>query len=388
MLRERRPVGQAECAVDLHRSIDDAGEGVRRIELDQRDLDARILSFVDLVSGVERQQAAGLDLRRRVCDPVLHGLLLGEWAAERFALEGARAHQLERALHLSEPPHHVVDPARAEPLLRDQETLSLARRGDSQPVRARRCRSTSQCVVQPRPRCPSVGTGSIWIPGASAGTMIWLVRRRGSASGSVTAITIPKAAPSAPEENHLWPLITHSSPSSTAVVRRLVGSEPGDLRLGHREERTDVTGNERLQPALLLFLRAEVVEDLPVAGIGRLAVEDVLRPQHAADLLVQVSVGEETLPGSARFGREVRCPEPCRLRACAQFHDQLLRCVVLASERHLVRIDVLLHEGAVLGAQFREVGGGGGVGDRDGARIAQNARRVRYTSQGLSLGPG
>ncbi len=26
--------------------------------------------------------------------------------------------------------------------------------------------------------------------------------------------------------NHLWPLITHSSPSSTAVVESVVGSEP------------------------------------------------------------------------------------------------------------------------------------------------------------------
>ena len=60
----------------------------------------------------------------------------------------------------------------------------------------------------------------------SVGTRIWLIRRCGGASGSVTAITIPKAAPSAEEENHLCPSITHSSPSSTAVVRRPVGSAP------------------------------------------------------------------------------------------------------------------------------------------------------------------
>ena len=34
---------------------------------------------------------------------------------------------------------------------------------------------------------------------------------------------------------------------------------------------------------------------------------------------------------------------------------------------------MLVHEGAVLGAQLREFGGNGGIGDRDGARIAQNA---------------
>jgi hypothetical protein len=63
-------------------------------------------------------------------------------------------------------------------------------------------------------------------PWAVAGTMIWLIRRCGSASGSVTAMTIPKAAPSAPELNHLLPSITQSSPSRTAVVRRPVGSDP------------------------------------------------------------------------------------------------------------------------------------------------------------------
>ena len=56
--------------------------------------------------------------------------------------------------------------------------------------------------------------------------MSWDARRCGSASGSVTAMTMAKAAPSAPEENHLCPSITHSSPSRTARVRKLVGSDP------------------------------------------------------------------------------------------------------------------------------------------------------------------
>ena len=51
------------------------------------------------------------------------------------------------------------------------------------------------------------------------------MRRCGAASGSVTAITIPNAAPSAEDENHLCPSITHSSPSSTAVVRNCVGKK-------------------------------------------------------------------------------------------------------------------------------------------------------------------
>ncbi len=42
----------------------------------------------------------------------------------------------------------------------------------------------------------------------------------------MTAITIPKAAPLAFELYHLWPLITQSPPSRTAVVLRSVGSAP------------------------------------------------------------------------------------------------------------------------------------------------------------------
>src|SRR5207248_4676100 len=51
-------------------------------------------------------------------------LLLGECSAEGLALERALAHQLECALHLSEPAHDVVDPTWAEPLLRDQEAMA------------------------------------------------------------------------------------------------------------------------------------------------------------------------------------------------------------------------------------------------------------------------
>ena len=39
-------------------------------------------------------------------------------------------------------------------------------------------------------------------------------------------MTIATEAPTAPEVNHLWPSITHSSPSSSARVWSVVGSEP------------------------------------------------------------------------------------------------------------------------------------------------------------------
>src|SRR3954449_11513677 len=77
------------------------------------------------------------------------------------------------------------------------------------------------------PECPMTETGRSRLkPGASVGTRIIDARLCGAASGSVTTIAIARSAPTAPDVNHLTPLITHSSPSRTAVAARLVGSEP------------------------------------------------------------------------------------------------------------------------------------------------------------------
>ena len=63
-------------------------------------------------------------------------------------------------------------------------------------------------------------------PGVSAGTMIIDARSYASAFGSVTTIAIKKSAIMPFDVNHLCPLITHSSPSSSAVVESRVGSDP------------------------------------------------------------------------------------------------------------------------------------------------------------------
>ena len=57
--------------------------------------------------------------------------------------------------------------------------------------------------------------------------MNMLARRCGDATGSVTAMTIANAAPSADDVNHFWPFSTQSSPSRVAVVASIVGFEPG-----------------------------------------------------------------------------------------------------------------------------------------------------------------
>ena len=162
----------------------------------------------------------------------------------------------------------------------------------------------------------------------------------------MTAITIPNAAPSAPDENHLCPSITHSSPSRTARVRSVVGSEPGTSgSVIEKNERISPATSGR-EPALLLLVGAEQVEDLGVAGVRRLAAEDELAPHRAADLLVQVRVVEEAGAGAAGLGRHVRRPEPALAHLVAQLRDERLAVVVLALERRLVREHVLVHERA------------------------------------------
>ena len=52
----------------------------RGVELDQRDLDARLVALVEPVRRLQRHQPARLDLGRRLRDPVLHRLLVGERA--------------------------------------------------------------------------------------------------------------------------------------------------------------------------------------------------------------------------------------------------------------------------------------------------------------------
>ena len=72
--------------------------------------------------------------------------------------------------------------------------------------------------------------------------MICDIRRCGSASGSVTSIAIPNAAPSAPLANHLCASITHSSPSRTARPCSPVGSAP-------ETSGSVIAKNERISPA-------------------------------------------------------------------------------------------------------------------------------------------
>ena len=106
------------------------------------------------------------------------------------------------------------------------------------------------------------------------------------------------------------------------------------------------------------------MQDLAVSRVRRLAAEDELGDRAAADLLVQVGVLEEAAAGAAGLRGQVRRPEACIFRLLTQLADQLVRLRVLAEERLLVRVDVLLHERAHLLAPL-------------GDRVRDDSRRHR-----------
>jgi hypothetical protein len=138
------------------------------------------------------------------------------------------------------------------------------------------------------------------------------------------------------------------------LERRRIGAR--DLRLCHREERPHLPRDERRQKPLTLLVRPVQMQDLGVAGIRSLTAEDELRPDGAADLLVQARIREEAEPGAARLRRDVRRPESLRARAGAQLLDQRVRGIVLPVQRRLGRVDVLSHEGAVASSQLQHLG--------------------------------
>ena len=154
-------------------------------------------------------------------------------------------------------------------------------------------------------------------PGCLRGTstmLCWLWR---GPSGSVLPIRMKMAQllTPAPDDHHLRPLITYSSPSRRMLHWMLVASDEAHGRLGHQEGRADLATQQRLQPLVLLRLGAVALDGLHVAGVRRIAVEDLGRPHHPAHLLAQrrvvqvrqafgraVAVRQEQVPQGRRRG--------------------------------------------------------------------------------------
>ena len=72
----------------------------------------------------------------------------------------------------------------------------------------------------------------------------------------------------------------------------VLGVRRRDVGLGHRVRRADLAVEQRLEPLLLLLRRADALEHLHVAGVGRGAVEALRRERVLAELVGDVGVVE------------------------------------------------------------------------------------------------
>ena len=125
------------------------------------------------------------------------------------------------------------------------------------------------------------------------------------AAGSVLPMkmAILQRGSPAPDDHHLRPLSTYSSPSRTMLARMLVASEEATSGSVMQKQ-------ERISPASSGFSHCAFCSSRPVArqhlhvaGVRRRAVEDLGRHERAAHDLAQRRVLEIT---SGR--RRVRCP--------------------------------------------------------------------------------
>jgi len=100
--------------------------------------------------------------------------------------------------------------------------------------------------------------------------------------------------------NHFSPLMTHSSPVADGVGLEEV-RVGASLRLGHGVGRPHLLVEQRLQPPLLLLLRAVGGEHLHVPGIGRGRPEDRRCRAVASEDLVDEGELQLPEPGAAEF---------------------------------------------------------------------------------------
>ena len=193
-------------------------------------------------------------------------------------------------------------------------------------------------------------------------------------------MTIRKSLIDAFDENHLWPLITHSSPSRTAAVLSSVGSAPAPGSVIEKQERI-LPSSKRLHPLLLLLGRAAEGDQLGVAGVGGLVAEDRRRVGALAEDLVHQAELHLAEAAAAHLRRQVGGPQALAL-------DLVLHRVGEALERRppfgrapllgqrLERDDLLPDERAHPVQLRLELGFGGEVPSHPSAPSAQSLRRI------------
>ena len=220
---------------------------------------------------MESEQPRRLHLGVAGCDPVLHHLLLGQQRPVREAGHRPLAHHVEGALADSEPTHGVVDAARAESLLGQNEPL------------ADPCLTADHVVV----RDSALFVQHLGMPPRLAGLVIGIRHHRHVANdveprgvgrhdehrrpGVGMHIGIgdrhgdqevgPRAVRGEPLVALDHPLVAISRRTGAQQLR----VRARDFGLGHRESAAHFAGEKRLHPLLLLLGSAAESQQLGVA---------------------------------------------------------------------------------------------------------------------------
>jgi hypothetical protein len=297
---------------------------------------------------VQGHQPRRLHLGRRVGDPVLHGLLVGQERAVRVARQRALAEHVERAPRDAEPAHAVVDAARPQALLGDQEA-GAAR--------------TEQVVL----RHADVAVEDLGVA-ADVPEALGGVLHRADVAHDVDARRFGR------HDDHRRTLVlvgvrVGDRHDDQEVRHGRVGGEPfvavddpfvavehggrlqrGGVRagvagLGHRERRAQVAGEQWIQPLLLLVLAAGQREDLGVARVRRVVAEHERRQEaHPEDLMHEPELHlAEALAAEVR--RQVRGEQPARLDLLLERRDRTVEALLAELVEHdLEGIDLRPHE--------------------------------------------
>jgi hypothetical protein len=272
---QQRVFGDAEAAVDLDRGVEHRFGDPRGDHLDRGDLGAGPVGAdpVDHPGRLQHQEARLLDRHPRLGKLGSHDALLGQRRAEGDPLFGPRAGHLEGPLGHADAAHRVVDAAGAEPRLGDREALALAAEqflgGHADAVEADLAVAVLVLEAEDRQAADDRHAGRVarhqdhrLLP-VGGGTGVGLPHHHEERAARVGGTGRPPLV----AVDHVLVAVADDRRGDVA------GVGGGDLGLGHREAGADPTVEERRQPALLLRVGAEEVEQLHVAGVRGGAVQ-------------------------------------------------------------------------------------------------------------------
>src|SRR5690606_18874739 len=283
--RQREIVVADPCTtVDLNRVIHDLLQHRRHHGLDHR----HFLQRTHDALGIQRpgtfqsQQSRLLDVHSGIGDDVRVAAQFGDRAAEGFAGHGAFDHDLQGALGGADGAHAVVYAARAKAALGNFEAAAGA--GDD--------RAFGQAYVVEQYLAVAIGF--------VVGTEDWQHALNGNARGverhqdhGVAAVLLGVRVSYAHEDAHFAVRVADAGTPPFATIEdhfitlngsggfHVGGVGRSDGGLSHAEGRAYFATHDFRQPLGFLLVRAVVDQHFHVAGVRRVAVED-LRSDEAA----------------------------------------------------------------------------------------------------------